>query len=110
MNTARENTIICQFCGASHEAFQPTCPACGAPVRVGQNKVIENSETKTIAEIRRYRCDHLRMHFIHEFQVGTSIPEKKLQIIKNHSMTFQKEKKFIFIVTQALSRMGNKAL
>jgi len=36
------------------------------------------------------------MHFIHEFQVGTSIPEKKLQIIKKSFHDFPKGKEIYF--------------
>jgi hypothetical protein len=88
--------ITCQYCGAVHEAFQPTCPACGAPLRAGPNKVTENSELKAIAEIRRYCCDHIRMHFIKEFQVGAAIPEKRLQIIKKSFCEFPKGKEIYF--------------
>lgn len=88
--------ITCQYCGFSHEAFQPTCSACGAPLRTDSNKIRENSATKAIAEIRRYCCDHLRMRFIKEFQVGTSIPDKKLQIIKKSFRSFPQGKEIFF--------------
>jgi hypothetical protein len=88
--------ISCQYCGSTYEAFQPTCAACGAPLPVHQIKVTESPKTHIIEEIRRYCCQHLRMHFIKEFQVGTSISEKKLKTIKKSFRNFPQGKEIFF--------------
>jgi hypothetical protein len=88
--------ISCQYCGFSHEVFQPTCAACGAPLRAGQEKVTGKSQAEVMEEIRRLCRQSIILFNVGLFMNGNSIPDKKMQNIKKSFSVFPNGREIFF--------------
>jgi len=88
--------ITCQYCGFSHDAIQPTCAACGAPLKEGQSKVTEKNRAEVIEKIRRHCRQSIILYNVGLFMDGNSIPEKKMQAIKKSFLVFPNGREIFF--------------
>lgn len=88
--------ISCQYCGSSYEAFQPTCAACGAPLRDSQERVNKKPQAEIIEEIRRLCRQNIILFNVGLFLDGESIPEKKLAVAQKSFNVFPNGKRIFF--------------
>jgi predicted nucleic acid-binding Zn ribbon protein len=89
--------VSCHFCGFAHEGFQPTCSACGAPLRADQSVTSGKTETESVTEkIRRVCRQNILMYKISFFVDGDSIPEKKIRTIMKSFTIFPNGRQIFF--------------